>query len=217
VPELDNQVGYWDKVAWDKTFMLPIDLAWLQAHLSLDSKILDYGCGYGRVCSELAACGSPQVVGVDSSVEMVQRARRVHPGLQFDVLAESGLPYADGSFDAVLLVAVLTCIPSDEGQRSLIGALERVLRPGGVLYAVDYVLQEDERNRRRYVQYADEFGTYGVFRLPEGAVFRHHSMDWIASLLAGLEVLDVAYPEVTTMNRNPARAFQVLARKRDSA
>jgi hypothetical protein len=86
-----------------------------------------------------------------------------------------------------------------------------------VLYAVDYVLQEDEHNRRRYVQYADEFGTYGVFRLPEGAVFRHHSMDWIASLLAGLEVLDVAYPEVTTMNRNPARAFQVLARKRDSA
>jgi SAM-dependent methyltransferase len=212
VLELDNQVGYWDEVAWDKTFSLPIDLPLLQAHLPLDSRILDYGCGYGRVCQALVAGGYSQVVGADSSAEMVQRARRMHPGLRFDVLTGPGLPYADGSFDAALLVAVLTCIPSDEGQRSLIATLERALRVGGILYIVDYVLQEDERNQRRYAQYADEFGTYGVFRLLEEAVFRHHSMGWIASLMAGFEELDVAYSEVTTMNGNPARAFQWLGR-----
>jgi SAM-dependent methyltransferase len=212
--ELDNQVGYWNEVARDKVFTHRINLPLLQTHLPLDSRILDYGCGYGRVCHDLATCGYSEIVGADSSAEMIQRGRQMYPELQFDVLTGSGLPYDDCSFDAVLLIAVLTCIPSDEGQRGLIAVLKRVLRVGGILHISDYVLQEDKRNQQRYEQYAGEFGTYGVFRLPEGAVFRHHSMDWIKSLMSGFEVLHMSYPEVTTMNGHSARAFQCLCRKR---
>jgi len=211
---IDNQVDYWNKVAWDKEFTHTLNLAWLGKHLSRDSRILDYGCGYGRLCQELARAGYRNVVGLDSSAEMIQRGRQQYPGLPLEVLPPAGLDDPAGSVDAVLLVAVLTCLPTDAGQQALLKTLESVLRPGGLLYISDYLLQPDERNQQRYRQYADEFGTYGVFRLPEGAVVRHHTRHWVDILTAAFERLELVELDVVSMNGNPAKGFQYLGRKR---
>ena len=40
-------------------------------------------------------------------------------------------------------------MPRDDDQRAIVDELDRVLLPGGVIYASDLVLQDDERNRRR--------------------------------------------------------------------
>jgi SAM-dependent methyltransferase len=213
--DINNQTDYWNKVAREKEFTHPINMPLLRTHLPLSSKILDYGCGYGRACQQLAAEGYVNIVGVDSSAEMIQRGRERYPGLSLEVLPSSGLDYPDYSFDAVLLIAVLTCIPTNSGQQSLLEKLQRILQPKGVIYISDYILQDDERNQQRYQQNAVEFGTYGVFRLPEGAVVRHHSIDWIHTLISGLETLDLSYPEVITMNGNSAKAFQYLGSKRE--
>jgi SAM-dependent methyltransferase len=210
--DLNNQVEYWNKVARGKVFSFPINLPLLKANLSLSSKILDYGCGYGRICQILTDEGFSQVTGIDSSSEMIRRGRELYPRLSLEELPRSGLAYPEHSFDAVLLIAVLTCIPTNTGQQGLLDHLKRILRPGGLLYLCDYVLQEDGRNQERYERDEKEFGTYGVFRLPEGTVVRHHSAEWIQTLTAGFETLDLAYPEVVTMNGNRARAFQYLGR-----
>jgi SAM-dependent methyltransferase len=207
---INNQVDYWDKVAQDKVFTHPINLPLLHKYLPLNSRILDYGCGYGRVCQELAQNGYTNLIGVDSSAEMIQRGRQMNPTLQLEVLSSSGQPDPDHLFDAILLIAVLTCIPTDEGQQNLIAFLKPILRPGGLLYISDYLLQDDERNQQRYRSYLEEFGAYGVFRLPEGAILRHHSTEWILSLTNGFNVLDISYPEVITMNGNKAKAIQLL-------
>lgn len=57
------------------------------------SRILDAGCGPGRVGGELANRGH-QVVGVDVDSELIEAARRDHPGVQWLVgdLAELDLP-----------------------------------------------------------------------------------------------------------------------------
>jgi SAM-dependent methyltransferase len=215
---VSGAVPYWDCVAWDKTFTLPVDLPLLRAHLPLDSRILDYGCGYGRVVRQLLDAGYASVIGVDLSAEMIRRGRELYPDLNLAVLPAEGWRGAEGwpghedAYDAVLLIAVLTCIPSDEDQRALMALLRRLLRPGGLLYLVDYPLQEDERNRQRYARFAPEYGTYGVFRLPEGAVFRHHDLAWVAALLEGFERLHLSYLDVVTMNGHRAQGFQVLGR-----
>lgn len=211
---INNQVDYWNDVAWKKKFTHTIDLARLRELLPLDSRILDFGCGYGRVCQELVQAGYRDVTGVDSSAEMIRRGQHEYPHLRLETLGASGLSYPANSFDAVLLIAVLTCIPEDQGQQALMATLKALLRPGALIYISDYLLQDDERNQQRYQQHASEFGTYGTFRLPEGAVVRHHSREWIESLTSDLEMLNIAQVEATTMNGHAVRALRYVGRKR---
>ena len=137
----------------------------------------------------------------------------MYPHLDLQLLPASGLPYQDESFDAVLLFAVLTCIPTNEGQRKLLNKLTRLLRPGGLLYVSDYYLQEDERNRQRYERFATEFDVYGVFRLSEGTILRHHSVEWIGALTSEFRVIHLSEMTVSTMNESMAKGFQYLGKK----
>ncbi|MEW6444257.1 MAG: class I SAM-dependent methyltransferase [bacterium] len=212
--ELDRQTDYWDRVADAKTFSHPVELPLLRRFLPLESRILDYGCGYGRLGAELSRAGYTNVTGVDISEQMIERGRRAHPALDLRVAGELPLPFSTASFDAVLLFAVLTCVPSDAGQKEIVREIERVLSPSGLLYASDYPLQEDEKNRSRYGSCAERYGKYGVFELPEGAVMRHHDPAWIRELLSGFEPLSYEVIPIRTMNGSQARAFQLLGRKR---
>ncbi len=134
---------YWDDHAEAYSFAHPIEPGWL-AGLPKGARILDYGCGYGRAAAALAAAGW-RAVGVDFAAGMIARGRREHPGL--DLRHIEGLPLAepDGAFDAAILFAVLTCIPTDADQRALVAELRRLIRPGGLLYVSDYLLQTDAR------------------------------------------------------------------------
>lgn len=178
-----------------------------------ESRILDYGCGYGRTVNELLNHGYTNVVGMDSSSLMIQRGRQLYPQLDLQVLPASGLPHPDESFDAVLLFAVLTCIPTNKGQQELLKNLTRLLRPGGLLYISDYYLQDDARNLQRYERFATEFDVYGVFRLQEGTILRHHSVEWIEELTSEFSVLHLSEMTVSTMNGSLAKGFQYMGKK----
>lgn len=211
--DINNQVDYWNDVAWKKEFTHTVNLSLLREWLPFDSRILDFGCGYGRVCHDLVQAGYRAVVGVDSSAEMIRRGRSQYPDLTLETLGPLGLTYPANSFDAVLLIAVLTCIPEDRGQRALMSTLKTLLRSAGLLYISDYLLQSDERNQQRYQQHASEFGTYGVFRLPEGVVVRHHSREWMESLTRDFEMLDATQVDAMTMNGHGVRAIRYLGRR----
>ena len=55
--------------------------------------------------------------------------------------------------------------------------------------------------------------TYGVFEVSEGVAVRHHSHQWIASLLGDWEEIDASDIQVVTMNGNEASGFQWLVRR----
>ncbi|MGW7205571.1 class I SAM-dependent methyltransferase [Streptomyces sp. NPDC054837] len=211
--ELDSQVPYWDAAAATKTFTHPLHLPWLDV-LGRQAAILDYGCGYGRAMAELERHGFDNLTGVDTSPGMLDRARDLHPGMRFALLDTPPLmPCPDAAFDAVLLFAVLTCIPVDEAQDRLIAELHRVLAPGGLLFISDLLLQDDERNRDRYSRHAAQYGSYGVFETSDGAVCRHHSRERLGALLAGFETVDTRVIPVRTMNGHTSKGIQMLARK----
>ena len=212
--DLGSQAAYWDSVGATKTFTHPVNVTWLTG-VSRNGRVLDYGCGYGRVMAELDEQGFSDVLGVDLSPALIARGRQLRPDLRFEVLeSPPWLAHASASFDVVLLFAVLTCIPDDDAQRSLVAELLRVLAPGGLLYVSDMVLQEDERNQGRYASYAQQFGTpYGAFDTGDGAVCRHHHITELRALLKDLEILDERRIDVTTMNGHRSKAVQLLARK----
>lgn len=210
---LDQQSEYWNSTGAGKTFTHPLDPTWLSS-LDRNARILDYGCGYGRLTAELRERGFTRVEGTDFSPALITRARRQWPALRFTVIdAPPTLPYPGESRDAILLFAVLTCIPTDTGQRELLTELRRLLRPGALLYLSDMCLQSDARNRVRYEAHAAKYGVYGIFETGDGAICRHHDPAWLRSLLSGFDQIAQQHITVTTMNGNPAQITQLLARK----
>lgn len=206
------QNNYWDRVATEKRFSHPLRVDWLTHRLHPEARILDCGCGYGRTLAELHRAGYHNLTGLDFSEGMLRRCQSESPDTAVVRNDGQSLPLKTNSVDAVLLFAVLTCIPVDNDQRALLSEVERILRPNGVLYISDLLVNDDERNRERYEKYASQ-GTYGVFELPEGVVVRHHTVDWIEKITGTFEQLEYEPFTVTTMNGNPSSAFQYLGRK----
>lgn len=209
-----SQISYWDRVAEEKRFSHPLTVDWLARHLNdTSAKILDYGCGYGRTLAELAQANYHNVVGTDFSEGMLRRSQREIPNSSLVRCDGTTLPIKSECFDAVLLFAVLTCIPEDDDQQAVLTEVRRVLRPGGLLYISDLLVNQDQRNRQRYEHNAERFNCYGVFELPEGVVVRHHRKEWIEKLTGSFLPLEYEPFTVTTMNGNQSSAFQYLGRK----
>ena len=200
-----------------KSFGHPVNFERLK-WLSPDSRILDVGCGYGRALGLLFDRGYHNLIGCDLAPAMIALARERFPELTFaELTSPPHLPLPDLSVDATLLFAVLTCVPTDQGQRAIFEEVGRVLRPGGLFYVSDLWLQTDERNRERYVRDEPKYGTFGVFDLPEGVTVRHHDPRWIKTLTRDFETLALDDINIQTMNGHPANGFQWFGLKRGDA
>jgi ubiquinone/menaquinone biosynthesis C-methylase UbiE len=206
------QARYWDSLADEKHFCHPLNTTWLMRYAGPGTRILDFGCGYGRILSELQTGGYSNAIGIDFSFRMLTRCRSQIPDVRLVQSDGHSIPLQRHSVDVVLLFAVLTCIPQDEEQRNLLREISRVLRPGGLVYISDLFLNHDLRNLERYDRYVGQYGTYGVFKLPEGVVVRHHTKEWIEELTSPFRRVEFEAFEVTTMNRNKSAAFQYLGR-----
>jgi SAM-dependent methyltransferase len=93
---------------------------------------LDLGCADGYYATALAEHGADSVVGLEPSAELVTRANSLpHPDSVTFLHGEGErLPFADQSFDGVLLNEVLEHVADDA---STLREIHRVLRPGGTL------------------------------------------------------------------------------------
>jgi ubiquinone/menaquinone biosynthesis C-methylase UbiE len=211
--DLQSPKDYWDKVAAEKQFHHPLRIDWLASNLA-GKDILDCGCGYGRLLGELAKSGYRDTVGTDFSRGMLKRCAEMHPDVTLRLVRTHSrmLPFREESFDAVLLFTLLTCMPGDGDQRSLLAEVSRVLRPGGLIYISDLLLNSDGRSIERYRSDAGAFDAYGVFTLPEGVTVRHHSESWIREITSGYTEVKYEKFRVTTMNGNQSAAFQYLGR-----
>lgn len=208
-----EQESYWNEASETKTFTTPFHVEEFIRFVDKEKTILDVGCGYGRTLEEMHRLGYRRLIGLDFSGGMIKRGRVQYPWLDLRVMQTEEIDLPDGSVDAVILFAVLTCIREDEKQRKLIGEIRRVLRPGGILYVNDFLLNTDERNTARYEKYRERYQTYGVFELPEGAVCRHHEESWIRGLLAEFTGLRYEHLVFTTMNGNRSNGFYYIGRK----
>ncbi len=208
-----DQKAYWDSVSEKKEFTTPFQKEAFQNYVSVDALIADIGCGYGRTLNELYLLGCRNLIGFDFSDAMIARGKQQFPFLDLNVMNAGTIPLADSSVDAVILFAVLTCIVSDADQKQLIDEIHRVLKPGGILYVNDFLLNDDERNLTRYEKYRDALGVYGAFELPEGAVVRHHSEAHIRELLQGFETKEFHPLTFTTMNGNLSNGFYFIGAK----
>lgn len=90
---------------------------------------VDVGCGTGRWTKELAVRGLA-ARGFDVSPAMVERARELAPGVEFEVASATELPLPSASQSVVTCVTVLHHLSYDQ-QAEAVSELSRVLAPGG--------------------------------------------------------------------------------------
>ncbi len=89
--------------------------------------VLDAGCGTGRHVSYLCDRGL-EVTGIDPSPAMLAVAREKAPQARFVEADLERIPFANGTFDAVVCSLVLSHAPALDAS---VLELARVLRPGG--------------------------------------------------------------------------------------
>ena len=101
------------------------------------ARVLDFGCGIGRVAAPLATEGRT-VLGVDVSPRMVAEARRRHdatPGLCFEVTTGEAVP--DGPFDLILLADSMPYVFQAGVADTVIAAMAEALAPGGAIVVMN--------------------------------------------------------------------------------
>lgn len=91
-------------------------------------RILDVGCGTGQLTAEIAQFGA-EMVGIDSSPDMIATARNNFPRVRFEVADVTALSFAN-EFDVVVSNAALHWV---RDQPSAIASISRALKPGGRL------------------------------------------------------------------------------------
>jgi SAM-dependent methyltransferase len=141
-----------------------------------DERVLDIGCGTGRVARPLTAyLGKGSYDGLDivgRSIAWCRRAYRDFPSFRFhhadlfnrayncagaDIAAEYRFPFDDASFDFVLLTSVFTHMLAHD-TRHYLREIARLLAPGGRVFITAFLLDEASRNAIEAGRADFEFG-----------------------------------------------------------
>jgi len=140
--------AYWREIDWEKPddkkipsgMLLQSDFYEYTPHM--DSAILDMGCGHGKTLRQLEHNGYRKLYGVDVNASAIQLAKQLaNESLvvpQFIQAKAEELPFSDGSMDCVINQAFWTTLVTDIDRKSVIKEINRVLKPGGILYMEEY-------------------------------------------------------------------------------
>jgi SAM-dependent methyltransferase len=135
---IDSQLDFKDPDAaefWRSgEAVLDDSLKMFDLSLGKSQRVLEIGCGMGRVTRAIAA-RVESVVGIDIAPEMIERGREALADLgNVELMVGNGRDLAelgDGSFDVCYSFVVFQHIPDPEVTCRYVTEMGRVLKPGG--------------------------------------------------------------------------------------
>ncbi|QDP41833.1 class I SAM-dependent methyltransferase [Radiobacillus deserti] len=128
----------------------------IEKFLKLDDKhVLDFGAGTGVNCT---LCCPEKYQGIDPDVKRIEYAKKLYPDYVFNVFDNDKLTKQENSVDVVLIIAVLHHIPPEKIREYAI-QFKAVLKPGGMVVAIEPCLFDKKHISNWYMQTADN-GSY---------------------------------------------------------
>lgn len=97
--------------------------------LPRDARILEAGCGSGRLLRTLASLGFEHLVGLEISPQRLAHVRQRGPH-SAELVCSEQIPFAPDSFDAVVSAGVIEHVADP---RDWLAQLACVVRPGGMI------------------------------------------------------------------------------------
>jgi len=167
----------------------------LKKYINDGEKILDLGCGNGRL-SEIFSGKNIDYTGVDFSERLVEIAKSKY-GDFFRVADILNLPFSNQNFDSVWSIAVLHHIPSIELRKRVLSEIKRVLRPNGRVIATCWNIKSLFR-KDLFVPFNGQKRYYHVFskkeikKLFESAGFKVEEVRFLKRNNKKLNILIVA-------------------------
>jgi len=134
--DLPQLADAWDEVAAELS-AIPLELERVRyaavlkfiASLPKSARILEAGCGAGRILRALDAMGYENLVGLEISQSRLDYVARVGPACA-ELVCSDQVEFADESFDAVVSAAVIEHVIDPS---AWLGELARVTKPGGLI------------------------------------------------------------------------------------
>ena len=127
------------------------DLKPLRDYVKNGDRVLDLGCGNGRLY-QLFSGLSITYVGLDQSEELIKIARSHVPEAEFVVHDMTELPFPDDSFDIIYCIAALQHIPKEELRLQTLREMKRVLCPGGWVVMTNWNLHSAEVKKKAEIR-----------------------------------------------------------------
>ena len=136
---LTKELGLWDSEKYV-----------FQKFLKKKDDILDLGCGTGRTTFPLLELGYTNIIGVDITPEMIERARELNrhfnTQLHFELGDATNLKFGDGDFDvAIFSFNGLMSIPHGENREKAVGHIQRVLKNDGIFIFTTHDREKEEQ------------------------------------------------------------------------
>ena len=164
-------------------------------HLRPGTHLLDVATGPGALAAEAANRGA-RPVGIDLSPQMIELARRLHPGIDFREADVERLPFADDTFDAVVCAFGLGHFPRPE--IAVAKCVRTLLRGGRVAFS----WWDDPSRQRIQGIFRDAIAEVGISMppdVPKGHdVYRFSNTGEFLRLLEGAGLTEVAVIEHAT-------------------
>lgn len=222
---MDDQTSQWASLK-GKDIPTTIELdPVIYQYTTHECRILDIGCGTGKVSLPLAAQGF-SVTGIDINHEALHIARSsLQDSSSSPLLALTDakkMPFVNGTFDLAVMQAFLTTIVSKEDRAKVIREACRVLKPEGCLYLADFgQTWHSKIYRERYVNdlpLTKEEGSIIAYdrQTGEAAYIAHHFTEKeLVFLLVdnGFEIEFFKNDEFVTRTGNRVNGFVVVGRK----
>jgi 2-polyprenyl-3-methyl-5-hydroxy-6-metoxy-1,4-benzoquinol methylase len=110
------------------------------------AKVLDFGCGVGRLSRVLVdSAGVSRIYGTDVVPWAIEEARKQVPEGEFRPIGQNGrIPFSSGVFGGVLSWTVLQHIPPEEVGRAA-SEIVRVMAPGAALFLYENTSALEEK------------------------------------------------------------------------
>jgi SAM-dependent methyltransferase len=147
-----------------------------------DRRVLDFGCGPGRFTPALAELTGGTALGVDPVARYLEIAPRA-AGVEYLPMEGTRIPAGDSSCDVVWICIVLGGIVSRRELERTVREIDRVLRPGGLLFVVENTSDTRDGYYWRYRSANDYRRLFPSVALAE--ISHYVDIDQRMSVLAG--------------------------------